>query len=80
MPAAMAMNVQNVETIKEVASRSATIQAAQPLVYATEDTSLPKMEPPAQMWMNARLTTVDAKELASTDKDPISASAPRDFV
>lgn len=49
MPAAMAMNVQNVETIKEVASRSATIQAAQPLVYATEDTSLPKMEPPAQV-------------------------------
>ena len=35
-------NVQNVAKIKAVVSRSATTPAVEPLVYATEDTSLPK--------------------------------------
>jgi hypothetical protein len=30
------------------------------------------------MWTSARLTTADAKELASIDKDPTSVSAHRD--
>lgn len=42
-------NVQNVAKIKAVVSRSATTPAVEPLVYATEDTSLPKTGSPVQV-------------------------------